>query len=312
MSEFVSASGASSGVVIPRIRGGLGNQLFMYAMARRLAAANGVELALDDVSGFRGGNKYARRYMLDRYAVHGRRASAAERLEPGARWRRRWRRALDVRRPLSERRYVVQREPGFDPAVHAMRVVRPTTFEGYWQSERWFDDMRERIRAELTLPDPADGPNAEMLRRVLERGAGAVALHVRFFNDPAATAANEAVVGYYRRALEHVRARVADPHFFLFSDEPEAARSVLSLEPSRLTPVTHNRGDGNAHLDLWLISRCRHVVTANSTFSWWGAWLGESADGFVVTPDFAGTEAFLAWGSPGLIPARWTRIRPGP
>lgn len=312
MSESARMPSAPSGVVIPRIRGGLGNQLFMYAMARRLAAVNGVELALDDVSGFRGHNKYARRYMLDRYAVHGRRASAAERLEPGARLRRKWRRARDARLPLSERRYVVQREPGFDPAVHAMRIVRPTTFEGYWQSERWFEDMRAPIRAELTLPDPTDGPNAETLRRVLAHGDDAVALHVRFFNDPAATATNEAVVGYYRRALERVRARVTDPHFFLFSDEPEAALSVLSLDPSRVTLVTHNRGDENAHLDLWLISRCRHVVTANSTFSWWGAWLGEREGGLVVTPDFAGTEAFLAWGSPGLIPARWTRVSPGP
>ncbi|MFT5046735.1 MAG: hypothetical protein ACI8UP_003714 [Porticoccaceae bacterium] len=291
--------------VIARIRGGLGNQLFMYAMARRLAHVNNVELVLDGTTSFRGKNKYAREFMLDRFPITGRMATSAECREPLDSLRRTLRKRWDKNRPLSQRHYVVD-PGGVDSDIHAMKVVRPTTFEGYWQSEKWFDDIADVIRAECTPETPTDDNNQASLSAI--KTCTAVALHVRFFNDPTQTAQSQQVIDYYEKAVSTIREWVANPTFFIFSDQPEKAREILALDPAETYVVDHNAGDANAHLDLWLMSQCQHFITANSTFSWWGAWLGEKTDSIVVSPVFTVADAFLAWGLPGTIPERWISI----
>lgn len=291
--------------VIARIRGGLGNQLFMYAMARRLAHVNNVDLVLDGTTGFRGKNKYARQYMLDRFPITGRLANKAERRDPFHSFRRGLRKWWDKRKAVEDRQYIVD-PGGLDEAIYSLAITKPTTFEGYWQSEDWFKDMAEQIRAECTPTAPTDEKNIETARAI--EHCTAVALHVRFFNDPTQTAQSQQVVDYYTKAIEAIRAKVSTPTFFIFSDQPEKAREILALDESEAHVVNHNSGDANAHLDIWLMSRCQHFITANSTFSWWGAWLGEKPDSIVVSPVFTAADAFLAWGLPGLIPERWISI----
>ncbi len=292
-------------LVIARIRGGLGNQLFMYAMARRLALANNVELPLDDTTGFRGKNKYARQYMLDRFPIKARLASPRERRDPMHSIRRGIRKLIDKQKRLSQRHYVVD-PGGVDQAIHSMKIVRPTTFEGYWQSENWFDDIADTIRQECTPEAPSDSANTKTAAAIAK--CNAIALHVRFFNDPKQTAQSQQVIDYYSEAVKIIRDKVSDPTFFIFSDQPEKAKEILALDAEESCVVEHNSGDASAHLDLWLMSQCQHFITANSTFSWWGAWLGEKPDSIVVSPVFTAADAFLAWGLPGLIPERWISI----
>ena len=292
-------------VVIARIRGGLGNQLFMYAMARRLAHVNNAELAFDDRTSFRGKNKYGRQYMLNRFPIKGRIATAAECREPFDSLRRslvKWR---DKNRPLHEKHFVTD-PGGLDPAIYSMKIERPTTFEGYWQTEKWFDEIADEIRAECTPEAPTDADNQRSAAAIA--ACTAVALHVRFFNDPTQTAQSKQVLEYYSDAVKTIREKVENPKFFIFSDQPEKAREILALDSSESYVVDHNAGDAKAHLDLWLMSKCQHFITANSTFSWWGAWLGEKPNSVVVTPVFTAADAFLAWGLPGTIPDRWIRI----
>lgn len=291
--------------VIARIRGGLGNQLFMYAMARRLAYVNKVELVLDGSTSFAGKNKYGRQYMLDRFPTKGRLATPAERREPLHGLRRGVRKWWEKRRPLSQRRYVVD-PGGIDPDIHTLEIVRPTTFEGYWQSEKWFDDISDLIRAECTPVAPLDRDN--MASAAAIEKCTAVALHVRFFNDPGQTAQSRQVIDYYAKAITIIREKVPNPTFFIFSDQPEKAKNILALNPEESYVVDHNAGDAKAHLDLWLMSQCQHFITANSTFSWWGAWLGEEMDSVVVSPVFTAADAFLAWGLPETIPERWISV----
>jgi len=134
-----------------------------------------------------------------------------------------------------------------------------------------------------------------------------VAVHVRWFDVPSSAGAGNALEMYYRRAIAFVEERIETPYYFLFSDFPAAAREKLDLPVDRVTCVSHNKGDEGAYADLWLMSRCKHFITANSTFSWWGAWLGGSGPRTVVTPDLH-TSGKAAWGFPGLIPLGWVRI----
>lgn len=98
---------------------------------------------------------------------------------------------------------------------------------------------------------------------------------------------------------------ISNRHFFLFSDDPHTAKSLLSLPKSCLTCVSHNRGDDNAYADLWLMTQCRHFIIANSTFSWWGAWLADSGKKVIICPKQKSLTAMQGWGFSGLIPDTW-------
>jgi hypothetical protein len=291
-----------SAQVISRLKGGLGNQLFCYAAARRLAVVNHAELVIDDVTGFARDRLYRRRYSLDRFNISARKATARERMEPFERYRRGVAKWLARRHPFSERRYLEQEGIEFDERLLSKKVDGVLRLDGLWQSEQYFLDVEQTIRRDLTIVGPTDAANKRMEEAIL--GSNAVALHVRWFDAPGAESNHNVSADYYRRAIRLVEERVESPRYFLFSDDPDAARRTLGLPESQVTAVVHNRGDENAYADLWLITLCRHFITANSTFSWWGAWLGGQAGKVVVTSSLK-TDGKTAWGFRGLIPDGW-------
>jgi len=303
---------ASDCKIIPRIFGGLGNQLFIYAAARRLALVNACELVLDDVSGFVRDYVYQRHYQLDHFHISCRKAIAAERLEPLSRLRRNLLRRLNGARPFAERRYIQQEGIDFDPRLLALQPNRTCYLEGYWQSEGYFKDVERQIREDLQIIPPTDQLNQRMGERITMTLA--VAVHVRFFDESALVDAgeyqasgtvNNAPADYYHRAISEMEQRVSGAHYFIFSDQPQAARARIPLSDERLTLVSHNQGDRMAYADLWLMSQCKHFIIANSTFSWWGAWLAEYAGKQVISPGrVSGTKT--AWGFSGLLPREWT------
>ena len=292
--------------VIVRVLGGLGNQLFSYAAARRLALGSDAELVLDHVSGFVRDSAYRRNYQLDHFRIPCRKASAGERLEPMPRIRRYFKKALNQRRPFSARRYIVQEGVDFDPRLLALQPRGTLFLEGYWQSEGYFKDIEPTIRDDLRIVAPADASNLEMADRIRSRTA--VAVHVRFFDAPTTAGSDNAPSDYYARSIERMENLVPNSHYFLFSDEPDAARAVIPLPDSRVTVVDINKGDANAYADLWLMTQCRHFVIANSTFSWWGAWLSASADKHVIAPGFEKRTGKMWWGFDGLLPEEWVKL----
>lgn len=291
--------------VVARIAGGLGNQLFAYAAARRLSLVSGAELVIDDETGFVRDRTYRRQYALDAFGIGARKASRAEKLRPFERVRRGALRARSRRLPFSERTYVSQEGLDFDPRLLDLRPRRMVFLEGYWISEGYFSDVADTIRGDLQLAAPLSGDDRKV--EAAMRAANAVAIHVRWFDKPGASGHQNAGADYYRRAVALMDSRVATPHYFLFSDDPQAARDHLALPPERTTIVDHNRSAATAYADLWLMSRCRHFIMANSTFSWWGAWLGSDAQKIVVAPS-AQTVPIPSWTFRGLIPAAWTTL----
>jgi hypothetical protein len=288
--------------VIVRLRGGLGNQLFMYAAARRLAYVNNADLVIDEVSGFARDFRYQRRYALRNFNIKARLATPRERLEPLASVRRYLYRRLSQLVPYERRGYLFQRGNDFDRRILQRRVVGTVVLEGYWQSESYFADIAPIIRSDLELTMPLTEASTALAQEM--RARAAVAVHVRFFDpgDNAAFAANS--LNYYRRAIEALTMRVSRPHFYIFSDRPEEAAKLLRLPPDQVTSVSHEAGEDADIRDLVLMSRCQHFVIANSTFSWWGAWLSVNPSKVVIAPRdhlYGGA----AWGFPGLIPQDW-------
>ncbi len=292
--------------IIPRIIGGLGNQLFIYAAARRLALVNNADLILDDVSGFAFDAVYQRHYQLDRFNIQCRTATAAERFEPFSRWRRAFKRHLNLRKTFEKRSYLMQEGIDFDSRLLNLRPRGVLYLEGYWQSENYFKDIEPTIRQDLQVKPPIDAENQRMAEQIHK--CTAVALHVRFFDEPQFKGINNAPGDYYTRAVTAMEQQVPEAHYFVFSDQPEIARGRISLPDSRVTLVTHNQGDAHAYADLYLMTQCQHFIIANSTFSWWGAWLAAHTKKIVIAPGFKKRDGVMAWGFDGLLPDEWLKI----
>lgn len=297
--------------VVARILGGLGNQLFGYTAARRLALVNEAELILDDISGFRYDQRYQRHYQLERFSIPCRKATGKERLEPFSRARRYLKRGWNARRPFEQRSYIQQEGIDFDPRLLSLRPKGALYLEGYWQSEGYFKDVEPEIREDLRISPPLDEQNLQMAQRI--RNTPAIAVHVRFFDEPDNITrhirdGNNARGDYYQRAIAEMDRLVPGAHYFVFSDRPQDAQARLPLTDERMTLVSHNRGDATAYADLWLMTLCNHFVIANSTFSWWGAWLAENPDKVIMAPGFEKREGTASWGFGGLLPDTWIRL----
>ena len=119
-------------IIITRNLGGLGNQLFCYAAARRLALVNNAELVIDDVSGFVRDFTFQRHHQLENFNIPCRKATMAERLEPFSRYRRYLKRAYNRRRPFAERSYIQQEGPDFDPRLLEINPRGTVYLEGFW------------------------------------------------------------------------------------------------------------------------------------------------------------------------------------
>jgi hypothetical protein len=285
--------------------GGIGNQLFSYAAARRLALVNDSKLVIDDISGFSYDSVYKRQYQLDRFQIPCRKAGYSERLEPFSRVRRYIKRSWNQRLPFKKRKYIKQEGIDFDPRLLAVKPSGTVYLEGYWQSEQYFKDIESVIREDLRIIPPADAVNQSMAEEI--RRCRAVAVHVRFFDAPQEQGVNNAPGNYYTRAISTMETLAPDAHYFVFSDQPAAARACILLPENRMTLVSHNQGDENAYADLWLMTLCRHFIIANSTFSWWGAWLANSPEKQVIAPGFEMRKGKMSWGFEGLLPKEWIR-----
>jgi hypothetical protein len=245
--------------------------------------------------------------MLDNFAIKVRKATASERFEPFARYRRGMMKQLSRRKPFSKRCYLEQELRDFDPRLLEFKVNGMVYIDGYWQSEDYFKDIEPTLRQDLRFIAPEDAVNREVAEKI--RACNAVAVHVRWFKAAGANSGNGRNLGqsYYVSAVKEMQRMVADPHFFLFSDDTEAARDILPLPEDLITHVNHNRNSESAYRDLWLMSQCRNFIIANSTFSWWGAWLADNAGKVVIAPSIH-LEGEGAWGFRGLIPEKWSTI----
>ena len=296
--------------IIVRILGGLGNQLFSYAAARRLALKNDAELVIDDISGFIRDYQYQRHYQLDYFHIPCRKATRAERMEPFSRTRRHLRRKISSFLPYQFRNYVQQEGVDFDPRLLSLRPQRKLYLEGYWQSEDYFKDVKLQIREDLRIIPPEDDQN-QLLSRLISKKL-AVAIHVRFFDDPNILNSdsqlnNNAPTDYYSRAIALMEERTSGAHYFVFSDRPNEAKRRIPLPESRMTLVYHNKSDAMAYADLWLMSQCEHFIISNSTFSWWAAWLSLNSSKIVIAPGYEKRSGLSFWGFKGLLPSAWLK-----
>lgn len=277
-------------VIISTLVGGLGNQMFQYAAGRALALRRGSELQLD--VGWLGGPTTVGRYALGSFRIEAELINAYRH-----RRRERLREIVGLAPPV--RRHTSFR---FDSTI--LDLPGRVRLVGYWQSEKYFKEYEDVIRSEFSCKESLVGPNAVTAAEIA--GSTAVCVHVRrgdYVSDPQVLRYHGVLpLSYYASAAEHVLSSVPHAHFFVFSDDLNWCRSNLRLA-GPMTFVDHKQN--RASDDLRLMTLCRHHIIANSSFSWWGAWLAPGHDRIVIAPkQWAAAEDV----GPDLIPERWIRL----
>jgi len=260
--------------------GRTGNNLFQYALGRVLAEKHKVPLVLDaswfDGKGWREVSRFLKLPIKATVRRHPSLASRALRKTTGRHY---W----------EYRGVPVLREPGgnhsFDPAF--LEAPADCMLFGYFQSPLYFRNVEHDLRAEfLSLLSAGVDPNPGLKEKI--SAPGSVAVHVRRTDFLNIAAHQVCGVDYYMVAMEKLRSLVPNAKFHIFSDDPDWCRSRF-IGPDQ--EVVHSPGEASNPLhDMYLMSLAPHHIIANSSYSWWSAWLGNKPGQQVLMPDlwFAG------------------------
>jgi Glycosyl transferase family 11 len=283
--------------VAVQLLGGLGNQMFQFAAGFALARRLGAELHLDLSSYARSD---LREYALEPFGIE----AVLHQAEVRTGLWHRLRRLMGKKRALAWWHGAVYREKHFQFDADFAQLQADTLLMGYFQSERYFAGAADEVAA---LFNPLKLASAEAIALATAlAGEGSVAIHIRrgdYVSNPAATAFH-GVLGdaYYDRAVEAIREHVKNPRFFIFSDDPAAAKALAV----RVQGAQAMRG-ASAGDDLYLMACARHHVIANSSFSWWSAWLDRRAGGVRIAPR-QWFSPHVAHDTSDLCPPDWIRL----
>jgi hypothetical protein len=291
-------------MVIQNITGGLGNQMFQYAFIYAQSQNRNTLFKLD-TSGF---ETYSlRNFTLNQYNLKNITASINEieqlKFKHESTLERLTRKLQHKPRPLASSYY---KEPSmkFDPNVFSQNGN--IYFDGYWQSERYFDNYRDELLDQFTLKSSIQEKTKKYLEIIFS--CSSISLHIRRGDYVTNTKTNSihgtCDISYYRKAISRVMMNIKQPNFFIFSDDLTWAKDNLSInEPTTFVELDHEFSDCD---EMFLMSQCKHNIIANSSFSWWGAWLNTNPKKIVIAPLYWFRDETLK--SNDMIPASWIRL----
>lgn len=283
-------------MIIVQLTGGLGNQMFQYAAAKALAHKHNTVLKYDFF--IRRGD-ILRYFSLGYFNVKIEKVSKID---------------LDKITKLSNNiflrkfgffnRIIKEKYLNFDQSF--LKLPNNVLLIGYWQSEKYFKDIEDIIRSDFTFKNPMDRKNKEISKCIQK--IESVGMHVRRGDYVTDKRTNQfhGICGldYYNRAVSFIEKRVKSPYFFIFSDDPKWVKSNIRLSHP-VYNVDFNR-DGKSYEDMRLLSLCRHNIIANSSFSWWGAWLNRNPNKIVIAPKKWFNDQTII--TKDLIPNNWIRL----
>jgi Glycosyl transferase family 11 len=296
-------------MIVVKLAGGMGNQMFQYAAGRHLAEKHQTSLKLD--LGFlldRTPKKdfVYRDYDLSVFNIQEDFARPNEVVNFG-KYRRMGRGLHMIRQKINPNLPLFVREDPFRFDRSYFQIPAHAYLEGYWQSEEYFKDIEPIIRKEFSFRDVLDQRGCEMAARIRE--VASVCVNVRRADYVTIKAAQEhhgvCDMDYFLEAVELVSEKVIKPHFFIFSDDIAWCRNNFRLDYP-LTIVTHDYAGKRFGQYLHLMTQCENYIIPNSTFGWWAAWLNPNPDKIVVAP--LQWYSNLRMDSRHLVPPEWIRF----
>ena len=259
-------------MIITKIWGGLGNQLFEYALGRKLSLAKNTELKLD-TSQFR---KDTRRvYDIYHFNIAG---SVANRIVTA---KFKLLNLFDSSKPYYKKHIVQDQGFYFDPNIFS--ISDNSFIQGYWQSEKYFKDIEDTIRKDITLKEQPGQKYHELLNEI--NNSNSISIHVRradYLSPKNLKVFALCTPDYYKKAVEIIAEKTGSLKLFFFADDIAWLKQTISTSyPSKFVSA---QGLTDCQ-ELMLMSACKHNIVANSSFSWWGAWLNTNPGKIVIAPE---------------------------
>jgi hypothetical protein len=269
-------------MIIVSLKGGLGNQMFQYAFGKALSLNLRTDLKFD-TSSFKSDS--LRDYALDCFKVSVKKASKEEveilkpvnkDIIPYLRYK-----ISNKVLPLHKRSYINEQQ--LVDYSDLLKIKSDCYLDGYWQSEEYFKSIRESLLKDFVIKYPVEECNKNIFDKI--KCSNSVSLHIRrgdYVSNPK-TNAKHGVLGldYYHKAMKIMIVKISNPVFFIFSDDISWAEE--NLKSKNEVYFVNNNYDKD-YEDLRLMSNCKNHIIANSSFSWWGAWLSQNPKKVVIAP----------------------------
>ena len=290
-------------MIIVRLKGGLGNQMFQYALGRALQHRRGDELRLD-VTYLLGDSVFKwdvpRNYELDVFQIQPAFAYIPRLL------RRAPRRLGDAEAVPRKQSFVAENEFGFHPEI--LDLTAPNLYlDGYWQSQSYFAGIADEILDAFRFRMPLSPSGREMARTIAS--VNSISVDVRRGDYISVESSRNALgfVGedYYRRGIDWIKVNIPDPQLFVSSDDLPWCREHLKFDLP-ITWLDQNYAGWKFSEKLQLMSMCKHFLISNSTFAWWAAWLARNDQKLVACPRKWFRDEYFD--SKDLIPASWLKL----
>lgn len=287
--------------------GGLGNQMFQYAAGKALALTHNTNIRLD-LSWFDRitESDTVRTYALACFLFPDSIFISPEEFKKDKLilFPSRINKLIKKVCPSYQKRLILEKYFHYDPFFFGS--PSNAYIEGYWQSFRYFEQFSNTIRNDLRFQTPMSVENQNVSSSIL--ATESVSLHIRRGDYVTNTQANSfhgvSTLEYYNTSIKYIYDHVKNPYFFIFSDDIEWVKQNLSI-PFPTIYVNHNHNQ-MAFEDMRLMSLCKHNIIANSTFSWWGAWLNNNSNKIVIAPKIWFQDSTI--NTSDLIPDTWLRI----
>ena len=286
---------------IIQMMGGIGNQLFQYAIGKRLEIDRKARVRYD-LSMY--ANQAERALSIRKYKTDVPELTAMDRATMRVSFGKKFSKVKSIINPLAGGllwNVLEDRIIGFEPRV--MEITGRWYLRGYWQVPAYFDSIRPLILDQFQPVNPIPKSDQELQKQIAD--VNAVSVHIRrgdLLTHPIYSKETKVqTADYYQASIRELADRVENPRFFVFSDDPKWCRENICGH-DQITYVDNHDGSTD-YVDLFLMSRCRHFITANSTFSWWGAWLSSNENKIVIVPTVWKFE--MNGPPPGLVPSSW-------
>ena len=301
-----------------RLMGGMGNQMFQFAMARALCHRTGAELTIDaslmaDNESVNSQGISLRTYALD---VFGLEADLCE--------KQFGKKILFTRKQDRVKRFgatffckatnlfsdrwiagiVERKKVGFDKSL--LKLPRNVFLQGYFPSYRYFEDCQKLIRDEFSFRSKPDASNQQLMDFMASTNS--VSLHVRrgdyISNQNTNDKFGVCSLGYYKKAIDYIEEKIENPRYFIFTNDLDYARENMEVDKSAVF-VSGNTGHKSFE-DMRLMSHCKHNIIANSSFSWWAAWLNNNPHKIVIAPSPVFDKLDIK--DKDFFPAEWIKL----
>ena len=199
--------------------------------------------------------------------------------------------------------YFFENHIGFNEKIK--KVKDNSYLSGYWQSYLYFSDIEEIIINEFQFPKINDSIAQLLAKQILQENS--ISIHIRrgdFLNNDLSNVHSTCPISYYNDAMKYINAKVDNPKYFVFSDDVDWVKTNLNIDA---VFVSGNKGKTN-FMDMQLMSLCKCNIIANSSFSWWGAWLNKNPNKVIIAPRKWYNNDFMNNQTVDLIPKSWIRI----